>query len=293
MREGRLTAALAALSCAAIAVGAPWWEAGFAERLAGYLTGAGVPDIHLRLAGLLAHILPLPFSMALVSYAGWAVASAGASRLPWLRPYLPLFFHPAAVLMTAMGYGLAAVVLLLVFISFERVLALRTPAAVPGLGIAYLAGVLAVPSSASLLLVLIAPLFALAPRIMLERYMVSFYLVVAMPAVTAALLLASLSTAPAPALVPTFQAGGLFPLLLLAPAVPLAAGSEAMKRLLFVLGVVTFGILMTDSLSGPFRLLTAALAASFALRSRVSPMAEIGSGAGVTLAAFAFSADMG
>jgi hypothetical protein len=293
LREERLSLVLAGLSCAAIAAGQAWLETGFEARLLSYLTDQGVPDLHLRLTALFSLVIPAPLALGLLSYVAWAGCAAGSSRFAWLRPYRPLFFHPAAVMMTALGFGLAAAVLLLVFISFERVLALRTTAAVPGLGIAYLAAVLALPSSASLLLVLIAPLFALAPKIMLERYMVSFYLVVAMPAVTTALLLASLSPAPAPALVPTFEAGGLFPLLLLAPAMPLAAGSEAMKRLLFVLAVVTFGVLMTGGLPGPFRLLTAALAASFALRDRVSPAAEIGASAGVVVAAFAFSADMG
>jgi hypothetical protein len=193
----------------------------------------------------------------------------------------------------AMGYGLAVLSFVLTFIAFERMLAVRTPAAVPGIGAAYLLAVLSLPHASSLLVTLIAPLFALAPRSMLERHMASFYLVAALPAMTAALLLHLPDFSVPTDLVPAFQAGGLVPLLLLAPAAPLAARSEGMKRLLFVLGVVTFGVVMTQALPSQFRMLTAALVASFAIRGRVSPMAELGSGAGVVLAACVFSAEMG
>lgn len=236
------------------------------------------------------HLAPV----LIVSWLAWAGTVLCLRLTSTGRDYLPLMLHPAVVIMTAGGLGLAAVALLSVFVSMEQVQKSDSAALVPAIGAGLLAAALFVPRFELVLLAFASPLFLVAPRAMIDRHMVSFYAVALMPALVA---LGFTHIASGSWLLPSEEGPAL-----IAAGVPFVFAGPASAFLLvlgkaFRLGaallVVSLGVILTPATTPLWPLMILGLAASFALHRRAPLFIEGALAGSLVLAAFLLTGQMG
>ncbi len=234
--------------------------------------------------GRLNGALRSPLAVALISWMGWGLSFLLLRLGRWGQLYTPLGVHPAAVLLTAGGYGVAMAALLAVFISIERVMVSRSTSSVPSLGIALGGAALAVPGFRDLFVAFAAPLVLVAPRAMLERHMLVFYLVSLLPAV--AIMTIMLVFDPSDQSAPRLAHSTSLPTSAAAiPALGLAAALFTEWRLTTALAVITAGAFIGTVHGTGWPVALGCLAAGFALHRRRQPFLEVTFAIAVVLAA--------
>nr|WP_233061363.1 glycosyltransferase [Parvularcula mediterranea] len=207
-------------------------------------------------------------------------------RRPWAEGFIPLLAHPAVGVAVFAGWGLPVLAVLLFFVTAQRVETARRPVSVPALGVALLLCALTVPDFGLVALAFASPLFFIAPKAMIDRHMLSFYLVALFPALIAMALGALLFGLPG-------RGGAVGPELITA-SLPLSLTPLAISvflrgmpgwRISAVASVVCAGFLLAPGMSPVLGALMVALAASFLVRNRAPLPFEAAVAAIGTLAA--------
>ncbi|MEM1409413.1 MAG: hypothetical protein AAGG79_01560 [Pseudomonadota bacterium] len=116
------------------------------------------------------------------STAGWLLTCALLARFND-GDGINLAVHPAAILLTAAGLGMALFGLMTMMCTLKTACDHRDPKIVAPMGVALALGALMVPRFELLFLALASPLFLIAPRRMQEQSMVIFYAIALAPAV--------------------------------------------------------------------------------------------------------------
>lgn len=295
MREGILFAGFAAI--AAVVLGLFAGGGGLFEWRLGVVTGDGagpVLDAGTALARGLATVVS-PYTALMVSSAGGLVlAMIAMLTMRGAAAYRVMVLHPAALMMTAGGAGFAVLGLLVMFVTLDRLARSDTPADVPVAGLGLLAAALAVPRFDLIVLSVASPLFIIAPRIMRERNITSFYLVALVPAATVLGLglWFGLDT-PRPEAAPSTVIAASAPWVLAGPGLAFALAWRKAWRLSSVLLIVSLGVVLAPATATAWPILVTALAAGFALRGRAPVLAEWGFALLATLAVLLAEAHIG
>ncbi|MEO1041274.1 MAG: hypothetical protein AAFX52_03200 [Pseudomonadota bacterium] len=229
-------------------------------------------DLPLVIASVLA--LDPMVALRLTSIIGWVSGAVLLILFSTTRRDAVLMLHPAALVMTAVGAGFGAFGLITLFGAIRRTALSRAMVDLPMVGLAMAFATLTVPEFERLLLPLASVLFLIAPPAMLERQMLSFYLIVFLPALTVLGLSVGLGrdlVAPsAPANIePTVAIAAIA-----APGLLWTGIAKPTRRLalvfLFLFTVMSF----TDRDGLDWPVLTAALASASALRGRFGVFPE-------------------
>ncbi|MEM7739423.1 MAG: hypothetical protein AAF225_01320 [Pseudomonadota bacterium] len=251
-----------------------WFNGLLAARLASLGGDASffASDIPLVIASLLP-VEPL-IALRLTSIAGWICGTIFLLLFSRTRRDAVLMLHPAAVVMTAAGAGFGAFGLITLFGALRRAALSRAMVDLPMIGLAMALATLTVPEFERLILPLASVLFLIAPPAMLERQILSFYLIVFLPALTILGLAAGLGRdllSPSPTETVT---ANMAIAAIAAPGLLWSSFAQPTRRFALVL-LILFAVLSFTGRQGlDWPVLAAALAGSSAMRGRFGVLPE-------------------
>ncbi len=263
----------------------------FALRLTSLEQGTGMltADLPLAFVGMLHQGLGLPADSTLfaVSLIGWSLGILVLTAFPRTRMDAVLMLHPGAMMMVLAGAGFGAFGLVALFAAIRQAAMSRAMVDLPMMGITMALAAATVPEFERLILPLGSVLFLTAPTVLLERQMLSYYLIVFLPALTVLALTADLGPELLVRNAPDVSAPNLAISAIAAPSLVWAAFAPKTRRLALALFVL-FAALSLSGRSGlDWPVLAAAIAGASAIRGRFGFWPEvIGAAATTVIAGF-------
>lgn len=231
--------------------------------------------------------VPADFALHAMSLMGWGVGVLVLMAFSRTQMDAVLMLHPGAVMMVLAGAGFGAFGLVALFAAIRQAAMSRAMVDLPMMGLTMALAAATVPEFERLILPLGSVLFLTAPPVLLERQMLSYYLIVFLPALTVLALTAGFGRELLVRSVPDLSGPNLAIAAIAAPSLAWAAFAPRTRRLALALFILFAALSLSGREGLDWPVLAAAIAGASANRGRFGVWPEVmGAAATAMIAGF-------